>query len=99
MNVFEALHDDLEGRDAIGWALNRKPLLANEPGRDWLQEAYEEALDQAVYLKAALMQQASGQGPVPGARGSVAGAVFSVAAGGICAVLVFALGYLVGGGF
>lgn len=56
-DVFEAVADDLEARNAIGWAQNRKPLLANEPGRDWLREAYEEALDMAVYLKAELLRR------------------------------------------
>lgn len=57
MNVFEAVKADLDGRDAIGWAQNRRPLLANDGGRDWLQEAYEEALDMGVYLKGALMER------------------------------------------
>ena len=56
LDVFEALGDDLLAREAIGFVNHGKPLLAND-GRDWLQEAYEEALDQAVYLKAALMER------------------------------------------
>lgn len=68
LDVFEALSDDLVGREAIGFAQHGKPLLAND-GRDWLQEAYEEALDHAVYLKAALMSRALTPGPSPDAAG------------------------------
>ena len=67
MDVFEAVEADLEERNMLGWANHNKPLLANDPARDWLQEAYEEMLDAAVYLKAALMRR-SAQCSVPSAQ-------------------------------
>lgn len=98
--MFDALIDDLEGRDAIGWAQYRRPLLANEPGRDWLTDAYEEALDQAVYLKGALMSRALTPGPAPAAgEGSMLAEVATVFVGFALVVVSFAAGYLVGGGF
>lgn len=57
-DVFRGVAADLADRERIGFANHGRPLLADEGGRDWLVEAYEEALDQAVYLKGALMARA-----------------------------------------
>lgn len=54
--VFAALKRDLDERDRIGWSTHNKPLVEND-GRDWLKEAYAEALDLCVYLKAELMKR------------------------------------------
>jgi hypothetical protein len=54
--VFAMVHADLDARDRIGWAQHNRPLLAND-GRDSLREAYEEALDLAVYLRKALAER------------------------------------------
>lgn len=54
-DVFTAVYRDMAEREVVGWQNHGKPLLADD-GRDWLQEAYEECLDMAVYLKAQLMQ-------------------------------------------
>ena len=37
-------------------------MIMNDP-RDWLQEAYEEALDLAFYLKAAMIKRGDYKGP------------------------------------
>lgn len=63
-DVFDALLDDICGREALGFQIHGKPLLTFD-GRDWLQEAYEEVLDTAVYLKAALMERAARPAPAP----------------------------------
>lgn len=54
--VFGELHADLDKRNELGFKIYGKALYA-EDGRDWLQEAYEEVLDLAVYLKAQLMRR------------------------------------------
>jgi hypothetical protein len=54
--VFSQLKGDLDKRNVLGIKLYGKPLYA-EDGRDWLVEAYEEALDLVVYLKAQLMKR------------------------------------------
>ncbi len=56
-HVVEAVRDDLLARSQVGIAkygvtLERKDLSL----RDWLQHAYEETLDQANYLKRAIME-------------------------------------------
>lgn len=56
-SVVEAVRTDLLRRSQIGIAkygvtLDRKDLNL----RDWLQHAYEETLDQANYLKRAIME-------------------------------------------
>ncbi len=56
--VFKAVAQDLTQRDAIGASQHGgRELDALEPGRDWLQEAYEECLDMAVYLKAEMLRR------------------------------------------
>jgi hypothetical protein len=55
MNVFAEVIADLVERDGIGASQHGgRELDALEVGRDWLREAYEEALDLVVYLRAEL---------------------------------------------
>ncbi len=49
----EALVADMRARDALGRQRYGTPLQSNN-GRDALRDAYEEALDCTVYLKAAI---------------------------------------------
>ena len=49
-NIFELVHEDLSKREAKGAGTYGGTLMADD-GRDMLQEAYEEALDLAVYLR------------------------------------------------
>jgi hypothetical protein len=55
-----SIHDlvalDIAGRKAKGEAYYGSPLQAHN-GRDALQDAYEEALDLACYLKQALIER------------------------------------------
>jgi hypothetical protein len=55
-SIFTLVHADLDARDRLGWRQHAKPLLANN-GRDALREAYEEALDLAVYLRMAIAER------------------------------------------
>lgn len=60
--VVEAVRNDLLSRSQVGIAkygvtLERKDLCL----RDWLQHAYEETLDQANYLKRAIMEIDNGK--------------------------------------
>jgi hypothetical protein len=54
--IFDLVRTDLEKRDRIGWDQHHRPLLAHD-GQDSLREAYEEALDLAVYLRKALAER------------------------------------------
>lgn len=56
-DVFALLRVDLEGRNAKGINTYGRTLLTFN-GRNALQDAYEEALDQAVYLRQALAESA-----------------------------------------
>jgi len=56
--VFPGLIADLKARDALGRATYGKELKTFD-GRDSLLDAYEEALDMAVYLKKARMEHAA----------------------------------------
>ncbi len=47
---------DMEARDNVGRERYGRPLTANN-GRDALLDAYEEALDLAVYLKQAMVER------------------------------------------
>ena len=58
-DVFEAVRHDLNTREAAGFREHGKPMRFDDPGRDWLQDAYEELLDGAMYLKAQLMLRAA----------------------------------------
>ena len=55
-DVFQKVKDDLTLRDHLGYRQHQRPLDARDYGRNWLQEAYEEALDLAIYLKAELLR-------------------------------------------
>lgn len=57
MNVFEAVSCDLKLRDKIGRDTYGGDLNPHDSSRDWLQSAYEEALDLCVYLKAELIKR------------------------------------------
>jgi len=54
--VFEAVIADMRARLAKGIATYGKPLETFN-GRDALRDAYEEALDLAVYLKQSIMER------------------------------------------
>lgn len=48
---------DIAARQALGVAKYGTTVHANPlPLRDWLQHAYEEALDQAIYLRRSIEQ-------------------------------------------
>lgn len=49
-NICNLIVDDLKLREALGLRKYRR-TLADAGGRDWLQEAYEEVLDVAFYLR------------------------------------------------
>lgn len=55
-DVFTRLHRDIDARDKLGQQRYGKPLTTFDT-RDTLQDAYEEALDLAVYLLKALMER------------------------------------------
>ncbi|MDR3534936.1 MAG: hypothetical protein P4L71_00425 [Acetobacteraceae bacterium] len=53
--IVAAVQADLERRSAKGQAEYGAPLTRPDYAlKDWLREAYEEALDHALYLKAAI---------------------------------------------
>jgi hypothetical protein len=54
--VWAIVVDDMHGRDALGMRKYGRPLLPYD-GRDTLQDAYEEALDLAVYLRKAMLER------------------------------------------
>ena len=54
--VWALVVDDMHGRDALGMRKYGRPLLPHD-GRDTLQDAYEEALDLAVYLRKAMLER------------------------------------------
>lgn len=54
--VWDAVIDDMRGRDALGRSRYGTKLQPGN-GRDALRDAYEEALDLAVYLKQALLER------------------------------------------
>lgn len=55
-DVFAEVKKDLDGRNELGKHLYGGPLDVTDR-RDWLINAYEEALDLCVYLKAELMRR------------------------------------------
>ena len=55
-NVQACVRADLEDREAMGIRKYGTPLQPGN-GRDALQDAYEEALDLACYLKQALLER------------------------------------------
>jgi len=54
--IFSQVIADLQDRDQLGWKNYRRELTADTYD-DPLKEAYEEALDLAVYLKCAILQR------------------------------------------
>jgi hypothetical protein len=52
MDAWLAVMVDMAKRRRTGLDRYGKPVDPDDPEEDWLQHAYEEALDQAVYLKA-----------------------------------------------
>lgn len=54
--VWPAVIKDMETRDQLGRQRYGVPLQPNN-GRDALRDAYEEALDLAVYLKQAILER------------------------------------------
>lgn len=57
---------DMQERDRLGMERYGKPLVANN-GRDALRDAYEEALDLAVYLRQAIEERDTPCNPLDGA--------------------------------
>lgn len=56
VDVFALVHDDLEARNRVGYR-EYGDTLRPYNGRDALWEAYEEALDLAVYLRQAIWER------------------------------------------
>ena len=55
--IVEAVRDDLLQRSQVGISKYGVNLARNDLSlRDWLQHAYEETLDQANYLKRAIVE-------------------------------------------
>jgi hypothetical protein len=54
--VWDLVVHDMHGRDALGLRKYGRPLRPHD-GRDTLQDAYEEALDLAVYLRKAMLER------------------------------------------
>lgn len=54
--IWDLVIDDMRKRDQTGRERYGTPLQANN-GRDALQDAYEEALDLAVYLRQAIEER------------------------------------------
>lgn len=54
--VWELVIEDMKARDAFGRSKYGTPLQAGN-GRDALQDAYEEALNLAVYLRQAIEER------------------------------------------
>ena len=54
--IWDLVIADMRARDAVGRARYGTPLQAHN-GRDVLRDAYEEALDLAVYLRQALAER------------------------------------------
>jgi hypothetical protein len=56
MNIWNLVISDMKHRDDMGTAKYGNPLTLHD-GRRTLQDAYEEALDMAVYLKKAILEE------------------------------------------
>lgn len=56
LNIWNLVISDMKHRDEMGTAKYGKPLTLHD-GRRTLQDAYEEALDLAVYLKKAILEE------------------------------------------
>jgi hypothetical protein len=57
--IWDLVIDDMQERDKIGRERYGRPLTAFN-GRDSLQDAYEEALDLAVYLRQLIYERDNG---------------------------------------
>jgi hypothetical protein len=55
-DVFAEVKRDLDARNELGTSLYGGPLEVIDK-RDWLLEAYQEALDLVIYLRAELMRR------------------------------------------
>jgi hypothetical protein len=56
VKIVDFVVEDLRGRDAVGQKKYGHPLQANN-GRNALRDAYEEALDLAMYLRQRLAEE------------------------------------------
>ncbi len=54
--VWDLVVRDMHGRDELGLRKYGKTLMPHD-GRDTLRDAYEEALDLAVYLRKAMLER------------------------------------------
>ena len=61
--IWDLVISDMRARDNFGWLKYRVPLTGNN-GRDALRDAYEEALDLAVYLRQAIEERDSSEAKV-----------------------------------
>ena len=52
-DMWSLVYVDMEERNKIGWERYGHSIDPHD-GRDWLMEAYFEALDQAVYIRTAI---------------------------------------------
>jgi hypothetical protein len=57
-SLFELVKQDLDDRNELGKLQYGKELVSDDK-RDFLIEAYQEALDMVIYLKGALLQRGS----------------------------------------
>lgn len=54
-DLFDLVIEDLRSRDALGYKVHRRPCTPDiHTLAEWLQEAYEECLDKAIYLRGAI---------------------------------------------
>ena len=58
--IWPLVHADLDARERVGQQRYKVPLTADSD-KDFLQEAYEECLDQAVYLRAEIERRRNGK--------------------------------------
>lgn len=56
MTIFDAVKEDLDIRNRIGWQEYKKELMPDDD-KNFLLEAYHEALDLCVYLKGELLKR------------------------------------------
>lgn len=57
--LFDLVKGDLDERDAKGWREHGRAMILSGD-LDYVQEAYEEALDQAMYLKGEILKREQG---------------------------------------